>query len=186
MKIWPMAAGLAVVAPIATSATAEPQANAALTIGVAGTGEQAWWSQTRFSVGMHADTLFGRTSNKHFGVGPYAELLTLSRDLQLGAGPSVLVPVHPDLPLVLSAGPYARYSSHWGWEPGGSAQLFWGSRSYNYHSCYVMAAGLVAQLRYGLGDSHERTVLVGLHLDSEALALPFLLLYEALFGPRPK
>jgi hypothetical protein len=186
MKIWPVAAGLAAVVSSGTNARAEPQANAALTIGVAGTGEQAWWSNTRFSAGARADVLLGRSNNRHFGVGPYAELLTLSRDLQLGGGASVLLPVHADLPIVLSGGPYGRYSANWGWEPGVSGQLFWGSRSYNYHSWYVMAAGLVGHVRYGLGDSHERAVLIALHLDGEVLALPFLLLYEALFGPRPK
>jgi hypothetical protein len=186
MKIWLVGLGVTVVVAQGASARADPQANAGLTIGVAGTGEQPWWSDTRFALGGHADVLFGRTNNRHLGLGPYAELLTLSRDLQFGGGASVLLPVHVDLPIVLSGGGYGRYSTAWGWEPGISGQIFWGSRSYNYHSSYVMAAGLMAQARYGLGESAERSVVLALHIDGEMLSLPFLLLYQALFGPRPK
>ena len=164
---------------------AEPQANVGVTAGIAGTGQQgSWWSDTRFHLGAHGDVLFGRKRNLDFGIGPYAELLTTFNDLQGGGGVSGLLPVHPYLPIVLSGGGYGRYSGEWGWEPGVAAQLFWGSRSYNYTSSYVMAGGLRLEARAGLGSSEERSIIIAAHIDGEVLTLPFLFVYELIRGPR--
>jgi len=165
-------------------ASAEPQANIAVTTGVAGRGtDAAWWSETKFHLGGRADVLFGRERNLDFGWGPYAETLTSFDDLTAGGGISALVPIHPYLPAVLSAGGYAWNGPDGGWEPGVTGQLFWGSRSFNYHSWYVMAGGLALQARWGLGDSKERTIIIAAHIDGEILALPFLMLFEAVSGP---
>jgi hypothetical protein len=177
-------AGLLVLSEAGLS-RADPQANVGLTLGVAGTAEdRSWWKDTRLHLGAHGDVLFGRNRNVDFGWGPYVEVLSAFHDIQTGGGVSGLIPVHPVFPFVLSAGGYGRHSSDWGWEPGVSGQLFWGSRSYNYDSAYVMAGGLLLQTRFGLGDSAERSVVIAAHLDGEVLALPFLLLYETLRGSR--
>ena len=80
---------------------------------------------------------------------------------------------------MLSGGAFAR-SAGFGLEPGVATTLFWGSRSYNYHSTYGLALGLFAQGRYGFGDGRQGDAVLGVQLDLAYVALPFLLAYEAL------
>lgn len=177
------ALGAMAAALVASPAAAEPQANIGLTLGAAGVSSRpGWWDGTKLHLGTHADALFGRTRNADFGLGPYVEALTSFSDVQTGAGLSALLPVHQYLPIVVSGGGYARHSGEFGWEPGAAAQLFWGSRSYNYDSWYVMAGGLRLEFRQGFGDSRERSVIVAAHIDGEVLMLPFLLGYGWLRG----
>lgn len=173
----------ATIAVFASKAEARPQGNVGLTLGAAevGTRDEPF-GKLAFSLGGRADVLFLRERNADWGLGPYAEVLTTSfDDLHLGAGASLLFPVHDYLPLVLSAGGYGRHSAL-GWEPGVAASLFWGSRSYNYHASYGLAAGLLVQGRYGLGDSRETAFIVAAQVDAALLGLPFLMAYEAIRG----
>jgi len=135
-------------------------------------------------VGLRGDVLWGREQGADAGWGPYAEAMTSFDDVSVGAGVSTLVPVHPYLPVVLSGGGYGWNGPEGGWEPGGTAQIFWGSRSYNYHGNYIMAGGVSVQGRYGFGEREERAIVLAAHLDGQVLALPFVLLYEAMRGPR--
>jgi hypothetical protein len=180
----PVLVAIGTTAPVAD---AEPQTTAALTLGVVGTGERrALWESTKLHAGLRADVLFGRSGPRDFGVGPYAELGTFGfSDVQLGAGASGLLPVHDDLPIVVSAGAYARAAGG-AVEPGLTAQIFWGTRSYNFDSTYGMAAGLLVGGRYGLGASGETAILIGAQLDLRAMALPFVLLTDALRGASPE
>lgn len=184
-RLWLGAALILLVTARGDEAAAHPQANASLTLGVAEVGDRGEpFGKTGFSLGGRADVLFLREANTDFALGPYAELLTTTfDDLQVGGGASVLIPVHEYLPLVASAGAYARHSGGWGWEPGVSASLFWGSRSHNFHSVYGMAGGLLIQGRYGLGESKETALIVGAQVDLMVLGLPFLIAYEAIRGP---
>ena len=100
----------------------------------------------------------------------------------MGGGGALLVPVHPYLPLVVSAGAYAG-SSPKGWYPGVNWELFWGTHGYNYHSMYSLCAGLFVGGRHGLGGDREHNLLVGVRVDLEIVALPILLAVEALRGP---
>jgi hypothetical protein len=170
------------------AASASPQGSVGLTLGAAGFGEQrAIWDKTLFQLGLHGDVLFGREGNRDFGLGPFVEVQTLGfDDIELGGGASALLPVLENFPLVLSAGAYGRGTGTYGFEPGLTGELFWGSRSYNYHASYVMSAGLLAQFRYGLGDARETAIVVGAQLDLEVLSLPFVFLYQALRGPSPE
>jgi hypothetical protein len=175
------ALALAGLAPAA--AGAEPQASAGLTAGVAGRGlDRAVWDQTVFHGGLRGDVLFGRSSNRSFGVGPYAEVLTHAFDeIQFGAGVSTLLPVLDTFPLVLSAGVYGRTGEDaFGVNPGVAATLFWGSRSYNFHANYGMAGGLLAEMRLGLGDARETSVVLGAQLDLALMAMPVVFLVNAL------
>ena len=166
------------------TAMAEPQANVGVTAGMAGRGTQGdWWGHSGFHLGARGDVLFGRSGNEDFGWGPFAEAMTSFDDVSVGGGLSGLLPVHSYLPIVLCAGGYAWNGPGGGWEPGASGQLFWGSRSYNFHGSYVLAAGLSLQGRYGLGDSEERTIIIAAHLDGEVLSLPLVLLYQVVAGP---
>jgi hypothetical protein len=88
--------------------------------------------------------------------------------------------------MVLSTGAYGRIGDdEYGLEPGLAVQLFWGSRSYNFHSSYVMAAGIMAQLRLGLGESKETAFVIGAELDFAAMSLPFIFLINAARGGSP-
>lgn len=169
-------------------ARAEPQANAALTIGAAGVGlDRAVWDTTVFHLGLRGDVLFLRDAPSDFGLGPYAELFTHAFDeLQLGGGVSALLPVSETLPFVASIGAYGRVGDDgFGLEPGVSAALFWGSRSYNYHSAYGMAGGLLVQGRLGLGSSKETAIIIGAQLDLYILAMPAVFLINAAKGGSP-
>jgi hypothetical protein len=167
------------------SARADVQGTAGLTIGAAGTGvDRKIWDRTVFHMGLHADVLFGRSRSTHFGLGPYVELFTNALDeVQFGGGVSGLLPVLDPFPLVLSVGAYGRKGDDdYGVEPGVAAELFWGTRSYNFHSNYVMTAGIIAHMRYGLGPSRETSIIVGAQLDFAALGLPLVFLINAVRG----
>lgn len=189
-KILDVAVALAVTMTVGVPrhAGAEPQLTTGLTLGVAGHGNRAsLWSSTRLEAGLRGELLFGRDKDTAFGVGPYVEALTTASfsDGQVGGGAAVLVPVHPYLPIVLSAGAYAGHRSPFGWEPGLAGELFWGTHGYNYHSLYALSAGIFAGGRYALGDSKEVILLGGGRLDLELIAIPFIFLWSAIRGSDP-
>lgn len=158
---------------------AAPQGTAGLTAGVAGVGtDHAVWDDTVFHLGLRGDMLFGREGERDFGAGPYAEVLTHAFDeAALGGGMSLLVPVIDPYPIVLSGGAYARAGSEFsGIEPGLAASFFWGTRSFNYHGTYGMAAGVLAELRYGLGETRETALVLGLQLDIGFGTIPLVAL----------
>jgi hypothetical protein len=177
----------------ASSARADPQPTVGLTAGVAGTGyDRHLWSSTAFHLGLHGDVMLGRSNNDDFGVGPYLEVLTNGfREIQFGGGISGLLPVTHSVPLVVSLGAYGRKGfdplplASFPLEPGLTAQLFAGSRSYNYHADYEMTAGLMVQMRYGLGASRETSIVLGAQVDLAILSLPFAFLINAIRGGSP-
>ena len=168
---------------LALPAQADPQWNASLLTGVCGIGSDAYWKHTCWYNGLRGDVLFGRNRNADIGLGPFAQLTTAGfDDVRLEGGLTTLLPVHPYFPIGLSAGGYARHSAA-GWEPGLSGWLFFGSKSYNYHSSYIMTGGLLVGLNYGLGPTRERTIVIAAQIDGLVLALPFIIGYEWLRGP---
>ena len=169
----------------AAPAHADPQATVGLTMGAAGAGlDRSIWQATAFHLGVHGDVLFGRERNADFGIGPYAEVLTNGFDeIQFGGGVSGLLPVLDTFPIVLSAGAYGRTAvGGFGLEPGLAGEVFFGSRSFNFHAPYVMTAGLIGQMRYGLGPSKETSIIVGAQVDFAILTLPFVFLINAARG----
>ncbi len=179
------AALLAVVAG-GPEAAAEPQANAGLTLGGAAVGPGGEvWDHAEFHLGLRGDTIFGRDDVFDFGIGPYAELGTLAFDeLQFGGGATMLLPIHASLPLVASVGAYGRVGDDdFGVEPGFSGALFWGTRSYNFHANYVMAAGLLVGYRRSFGQADESALLIAAQLDLAVLGLPLVALINLLRGP---
>jgi hypothetical protein len=170
---------------VARPAAADPQATVGLTMGAAGAGlNRSIWQTTAFHLGVHGDVLFGREKNSDFGIGPYAEVLTNGFDeIQFGGGVSGLLPVLDTFPIVISAGAYGRQAAGgFGLEPGLVGELFFGSRSFNFHAPYVMTAGLIGQMRYGLGPSKETSIIVGAQVDFAILTLPFVFLINAARG----
>jgi len=168
-------------ASFASYAHAQPQSNLAVTLGAALTQNP---SATRFHTALHGDILFGRTSPWDFGIGPYADLATAWNDFSVGTGASLLLPIHDALPIVLSAGPFVRaFDSRE--SIGLSTDLFWGSRSFNYHGSYAMAFGLILQGRTAFGAEPDRALILGFRIDGQAFALPLLLAYGAITGGEP-
>jgi hypothetical protein len=153
----------------------------ALTSGVAASGLTTDGG-TRWDahLGGRADALFLRDRAERMAVGPYAELLTVGLgSMEVGGGAEWLVPAW-DTAFVFSAGGFAK-SSRRGWEPGVAAGIFWGSRSFNYHSVYALGVGLFVQGRTTAGTGvDDNSVLAGVHVDLEYLALPWMLAYQAL------
>lgn len=167
------------------SARADPQATVGLTVGDAGAGyDRQIWTRNKFHLGLHSDVIFGRSTPTDFGIGPYAEILTNGFDeIQFGGGVSGLLPVLSALPVVLSFGAYGRKGVDlYPLSPGITGQVFFGSRSYNFHANYVMTAGILGEMRYGLGPSKETSIIVGAQIDLMILALPAIFLINAARG----
>jgi hypothetical protein len=185
-RAWPgLGLGLALLAA-SPPARAEPQASVGLTIGAAGEGfDRHLWQRTAFHLGLHGDVLFGRSSTSDFGVGPYAEIFTHAFDeIQFGGGVSGLFPVLDTFPLILSAGAYGRKGSDkYGLEPGVAGEIFWGARSFNFNSRYVISGGLLTEARIGLGASRETTIVIAAQIDLLLFALPWMFLITAARGP---
>jgi hypothetical protein len=164
-------------------AAADPQWNAGLMTGVCGRGADGeLWQNSCWYNGLRGDVLFGRNRNTDFGLGPYAQLATSGfEDVRTSGGLSGLVPWDGFLPLVLSAGGYARRDDDT-WAPGLEGWLFIGSRSYNFHSSYGIAAGLVVGYQRDLTDRGDNAIVIAAQLDGLLLSLPFIFGYSALRG----
>lgn len=173
------AAAFALAFAAAARAEAKPQISAGVTNGVALTDLRDEGPRVAYHLGARFDALFLRDKPSDMALGPYIDVATHAFDtIEAGGGVAWLVPVGSTA-LVLSSGPFAR-SAGYGLEPGVASTLFWGSRSFNYHASYGIAAGLFAQGRYGFGDGRQGDAVFGVRLDLEYVALPFLLAYEAI------
>jgi hypothetical protein len=166
---------------VTNHAGADPQVSVGATVGVAEAGLREAPRSTDFHLGGVADVLLLRNRDSDMAVGPYVGVATEAFDsLTAQAGAEWLVPlVRGDLPFVLSVGALAHRASGFGWEPGVSSRIFFGSRDYNFHSWYGLGAGLFVEGRYGLGDGREADLVFGAQLDLALVAMPFLFLYEA-------
>jgi len=163
-------------------AKADPQASAGLTIGgvvqdVVGPSP----ASGALHLGGRASVLLLRNRGADMAVGPYLDAATASfHDVDLGGGAEWLLPVRDDLPLVLSAGAFWRNGEGRSWSPGMEGTVFFGSRSYNFHSWYGLAAGLFAQTRWLPSSPSTLDLVFGVQIDVELLVLPALLIYEAI------
>ena len=176
-----LAAGLlGAVGAWTTPAGARPQITSGVTTGFALTDIRAdYGPRPAYQLGARLDVLFLREAPRDMALGPYVDMTTAAFDtFEGGGGIAWLVPTGPTA-FVFSGGAFAR-TSRFGWEPGVSGTIFWGSRSYNFHSAYAVGVGLFAQGRYGLGDGKQGDAILGVQLDLEYLALPFVFAYEAI------
>jgi len=173
-------AGLALATSFAPSAHAEPQLSAALTTGAALTDMRASnGPRVAYHLGGRFDALLLRDRAGTMALGPYVDVASEAFDtFQAGGGLEWLIPAG-DPAFILSAGGFAR-TSRFGWEPGAQATIFWGARSFNYHSLYSPGVGLFLQGRYGFGDGKQADAILGVHLDLEYFVLPALFIYEAI------
>ncbi len=164
------------------AALADPQASVGLTlggvvenvIGPSGAGGA-------LHLGGRGSILFLRNRGADMAIGPYLDIATSGfQNLDLGAGAEWLIPVRDDLPVVLSAGGFLRDGDARSWAPGMEGTVFFGSRSYNFHSWYGLAAGLFAQSRWVPSSPATLDMVFGVQIDGELLALPSILLYQML------
>lgn len=169
----------AVLAPVFTAqdARAHPQWNTGLVASGCLLGDRdAAFERVAFCGQARSDVLFLRERTSDFGLGPYLAAGTAAfEDLRLSAGVSALVPVVEDFPVVLSFGGLARDTNSFGL----SGSAFWGLRSYNFHSPYNLAFGLVLAGERTFGAQPSNALSLGFQLDGVVLALPFLLLVGA-------
>lgn len=160
------------------SASADPQFSAGLTVGPAFRHLRVGPVKPAFHLGARFDVLFLRSAQRDMGLGPYLDLGTSGFDsFESGGGLSWLIPAG-STSFVASGGGQARVAGGTV-EPGLTWGLFWGSRSFNYHSVYGYGVGLFAQGRYGLGESKSFDLVTGVQIDFAVVALPFLLLVNA-------
>jgi hypothetical protein len=134
-----------------------------------------------FHLGGRGSVLFLRNRGSDMAIGPYIDAATASfHDVDLGGGAEWLIPIRDDLPLVVSGGAFARNGDGRAWAPGVESTVFFGSRSYNFHSWYGLAAGLFLQTRWVPASPSTMDTVFGLQIDGELLALPWVFLFEAL------
>ena len=169
-----------------------PQGNASLVVGgaAAGPGERLW-DHGEFHLGLRGDCIFLRESAHDFGLGPYGEIGTWAfNQLQLGAGASVLLPIHRDLPLVVSAGGHLRLADDdlGVVAPGVGGAIFWGFRGFDRRARYALSGGLIVDLRHSFATDPaqgpgETMLTVAAQIDATLIAVPFVLLGGLIAGP---
>jgi len=179
-----IASGAVLLATALTAprAHADPQASVGLTLG-AEAREAVGPDPLRgaFHLGGRASVLFLRSRGADMAIGPYLDVATAGfHDVDLGGGAEWLLPIRDDLPLVVSAGAFWRDGDGRSWTPGMESTLFFGSRSYNFHSWYGLAAGVFVQSRWLPSSPSTLDLVFGLQIDGELLALPAVFLFEAL------
>ncbi len=170
------------------SALADPQVHAGVTVGG---GARDLRDDTRgvFHLGATADVILFRRKQTDVGFGPYVQLATASfQTFESGLGASLLLPTRGPV-FILSAAPHLRVGARsidplrpLGTGPvdvGATATLFFGSRSYNFHSTYGYQLGVFVEGRQGF-TSRQTEIYGGLHVDVAILAMPVVLLVQAL------
>ena len=180
MKCRSAIAATLTVLTTAANAAAAPQISGGVTSGLALTDLRASnGPRVAYHLGGRFDCLWLRERAGTMAFGPYVDVATEAFDtFQGGGGVEWLVPAG-DTAFVFSTGGFAR-TSRFGVNPGVEATIFWGSRSFNYHSVYGLGVGLFAQGRWGFGDGKQADAIFGAQVDLEYFALPFLFAYEAI------
>ncbi len=177
-------AAVGIVCACARPVEAEPQASVGVTAGAAlqdVVGPSGMGASLH--LGARGDVLLLRRHNGEMALGPYVDGATAGfHDVDVGGGLEWLLPLTSDLPLVLSAGGLARDGDGRQWAPGVEGTLFVGSRSFNFHSWYGLAAGAFVQSRWIPASPSTVDVVFGVQLDLELIALPALFVWDALFA----
>ncbi len=181
-------ASLAAAVALGATSWAQPvRAAPQVSVGVTGAadlqsqgGRTTGWS---FQLGGRADALFLRDHNGQMAVGPYIDGATAGfHDIDVGGGVEWLIPLTAEVPMVLSAGGLARSGDGYAWAPGVEGTVFVGSRSFNFHSWYGLAAGGFVQTRWVPATPSSQDVVVGVQMDLELIVLPALFLWDAAFA----
>ncbi|MEI8255839.1 MAG: hypothetical protein WCJ30_09215 [Deltaproteobacteria bacterium] len=134
-----------------------------------------------FSLALRVDVLY-RPGPRAWGIGPFLSTRTDNfADIAPALGASLLVPVSESLPFVLSAGGAVRVDPA-GVSGGPIERVWWGARSYNFHTPYVLSLGVFAEARQlAIGANAGWDVVLGIDADLEFLAIPFMAIYTWAF-----
>ncbi len=173
---------LGLVSSLAPSLSyARTQNSASLQLGAVGLGaEGKLWQSTRADLGLRFESIFLRESPRDLGLGFFVEARTAwFAHGDYGGGFLALLPVDMTFPIWLGGGGFARRGDG-AWAPGANAFLAWGGRSYNHHSSYAMAYGLIFDARWHGGATPGTDLVVAASIDLEGIALPFLYLVSAI------
>lgn len=172
--------GIVVGAP--RVAKAAPQWNTGIVAGVAGTGNDFRWSGTKFYGALRGEALFGRATG--VGLGPALELGTEGfSDGRFGGGATVLVSLGEILALGVTPGAYVHLANGDA-TAGVSGRVFFGLHPVNRVGDYALASGLLLGADRDVGASRSSALIIGAQVDGLVLALPAILLFEWLRGPR--
>lgn len=133
-------------------------------------------------VGLNTSFTFLRETNRDFGLGVYAEVMTSSfRDVMPGAGLSFLIPVHHGAPLIVYAGAHYEFDGEHAGGFGG--RLWWGFHNHNYFRHYNVTFGLWAEVRGNVWGNHDIIVAGGIDLDLSVLFTPWMWFASWVRGP---
>lgn len=134
-----------------------------------------------FTMALRADMLFGRAGPRHFAAGPFLSLRTDGFwNFAPALGASLLLPLTEPCPLVISAGGVLRVDGM-GVAGGVLERLWFGARSYNYHSVYALAIGVFVESRQFFDQGGTVDVVGGVDLDLEVFAIPLMALWSLMF-----
>jgi hypothetical protein len=190
---------VALAGAIARPAAADPQASLGLTLGGAfdsvvgpppqsaapgpaqnGNPSGVPSSGTVLHLGARADVLLLRARERDMAVGPYLDVATAGfHDVDAGGGGEWLLPLTEDFSVLGAGGGFLRSGAGRDWAPGAEGTLFFGSRSYNFHSWYGLAVGAFVQSRWVPATPATLDIVAGVQLDVALLAMPFLYVYTA-------
>jgi hypothetical protein len=156
--------------------------SAGLTLGAAFEGVVAPPGQggTSLHLGARGDVLLLRERERDMAVGPYLDVATAGfHVVDTGGGGEWLLPVTEDFSVLAAGGGFLRSGAGRDWAPGAEGTLFFGSRSYNFHSWYGLAVGAFVQSRWVPASPATLDIVAGVQLDVALLAMPFLYVYTA-------
>lgn len=156
-------------------ASAKVQNSASGQIGVVGVSGERFWDRTRMNLGLRFESLWFREGPKDFGLGPYVEARTASfGHADYGAGLLALLPVDQTFPIWFGGGVFARRENS-AFSSGYNGFLAWGGRSFNHHSTYAMAFGLLLDARVHRGPVPGVDLVLTASIDLQALAYPLII-----------
>ncbi len=134
-----------------------------------------------FSLALRVDVLY-QPGPRAWGIGPFVSTRTDNfADIAPALGASLLVPISETFPFVVSAGGALRVDAA-GVSGGPLERVWWGVRSFNYHTPYVLSGGLFAEARQlAIGANAGWDMVFGIDADLELLAIPWMALYTWAF-----
>jgi len=144
--------------------------NISVVLGVGGRDSSVSEPVAKGVAALRPELIFGRTSTRALGLGPYLEAGWLATsNVALGGGLSVLVPLGREVALVPSLGAYGHRRDG-AWKGGASVGLFFGNRVLNDISAFDAASGLRLEARGDFASDGERALVLAYQLDLTLIA----------------
>ena len=139
------------------------------------------WNRAAGCLGARVE-IDERGGPRKVGYGGFLTTTTTGfRDVAASGGGTLVLPWDDPWTVTVSAGPLLLHRDA-AWWPGAAAWGFVGWRGFNYHGSYAMAWGFT--VGYERAFAGPSTLTMGVELDGLVLALPAMLVIEAIRGPR--